>query len=123
MRLRRYFDEYVSDGVVKIRTPDTLRARSLTEQAENRNKFLADMSEKIGLTDENANYFIENSYDILISLIRAKLLIDGFGSSGEGAHEAEVAYMRNMGFSEHDARFMNHTTMGCLVSGKLFNRA
>ena len=39
--------------------------------------------------------------------IRAKLLMDGCSSSGEGAHEAEVSYMRELGFSEKDTRFMN----------------
>ena len=125
MRLLRNFDEYVIDGVVKKRTPDIGRARSLIEQTENRSKFLAEMSEKIGLTDENANYFIEYSYDVLIELVRAKLLLDGFSSSGERAHEAEVAYMRNMGFSEHDARFINDLRFyrnGIKYYGKSFGK-
>lgn len=33
-----------------------------------------------------------------MELIRAKLLRDGFKSGGAYAHEAEVAYLRNMGF-------------------------
>ncbi|GAJ05982.1 unnamed protein product, partial [marine sediment metagenome] len=77
-----------------------------------------------GLNDENANYFIENSYDTLIELIRAKLFIDGFRSSGEGAHGAEISYMKNLGFSEEDIRFMNdlrYYRNGILYYGENFD--
>ena len=80
---------------------------------------------KIGLLDENANYFIENSYDILIELIRAKLLIDGFSSSGKGAHEAEVSYMRKLDFNESDVGFMNdlrYFRNGILYYGRNFDK-
>ena len=65
------------------------------------------MEEKIKLTNENANMFIENCYDILISLIRAKMIKDGFSSYGDGAHIAEVSYMRILEIPERDVRFMN----------------
>ena len=42
-----------------------------------------------------------------MELIRAKLLLDGYNSSGQFAHEAEVSFMRNLGFSESDVLFMN----------------
>jgi len=42
-----------------------------------------------------------------MELIRAKMLIDGFKSSGYNAHEAEVSYLRNLGFPETDVRFAN----------------
>ncbi len=106
-RLLKAFEEFLKSGIVKRRSPDILRARSLLDEAEKRWNFLVELKKKIGLSDENANYFIEPSYDILISLIRAKLLADGFSSSGDGAHEAEVAYMQNLNFPEHDVRFMN----------------
>lgn len=107
MRVLKPFEEFLEAGIVKRRTPDISRARSLLEEAEKRQKFLDEINEKIGLSDENANYFIEVSYDILISLVRAKLLADGFSSSGEGAHEAEVSYMHKLNFPESDIRFMN----------------
>ena len=101
------FEEFLESGIVKNRIPDLLRAKSLIEEAEKRKRFIHELSIKVGLKDENANYFVENSYDILIELLRAKLLIKGFYASGMGAHEAEVSFMRNLGFSESDARFMN----------------
>jgi len=125
MRPLKDFDEFLKESVVRKRTPDMPRARSLIEEAEKRNKFLNEILNKIGLLDENANYFIENSYDILIELIRAKLLIDGFSSSGKGAHEAEVSYMRKLNFPESDVGFMNdlrYFRNGILYYGKNFDK-
>ena len=45
-------------------------------------------------------------------------------ASGEGAHEAEVTYMKNMGFSEREVRFMNdlrYFRNGILYYGKNFD--
>ena len=124
MRLLKKFEEFLEQGIVRRRTSDLPRANSLLEEAEKRKNFLTQMTEKIGLSDENANYFIENSYDLLIELIRAKLLRKGFSSSGEGAHEAEVSFMRNLGFSENEARFMNELRYyrnGILYYGEHFD--
>lgn len=124
MRLLKTFDEFLEKGVVKKRTPDIARAKSLIKEAKKRKKFLHELFTKIGLNDENANYFVENSYDTLIELIRARLLIQGFYASGEGAHEAEVSFMRNLGFSEKQARFMNdlrYFRNGILYYGKDFD--
>lgn len=107
MRPLKPFGEFLETGTVRKRAPDTARARSLIEEAEKRRRFLNEMLDKIGITDNNSNYFIETSYDVLLELLRAKLLVDGFYASGEGAHEAEVAYMRDLKFSEKDVRFMN----------------
>lgn len=107
MKPLKLFDDFLNLGVIRRTTPNAARANSLMEEAEKRKKFLDELRSKMDISDENANYFIEPAYDVLIELIRAKLLIDGFSSSGEGAHEAEVAYMRTMGFSEAETRFMN----------------
>jgi hypothetical protein len=124
MKPLKNFEEFLRDGTVRKISPDTLRAKSLVEEAERRNKFLGELLEKIRMNDENANYFIESSYDILISLIRAKLLSEGFSSSGKGAHEAEVSFMRKLGFPEKDVRFMNdlrYYRNGILYYGKKFD--
>lgn len=124
MKPLKNFEEFLSDGTVRKTSPDMLRAKSLVEEAERRNKFLGELLEKIRMNDENANYFIESSYDILISLIRAKLLSEGFSSSGKGAHEAEVSFMRKLGFPEKDVRFMNdlrYYRNGILYYGKQFD--
>ena len=124
MKPLKNFEEFIRNGTVRKISPDTPRAKSLIEEAERRKRFIHEMVEKIGMNDENANHFIETSYDILIGLIRAKLLTKGFNSSGKGAHEAEVSFMRNLGFSEKDVRFMNdlrYYRNGILYYGEQFN--
>ena len=103
----RDFGHYLREGVIEKRSPDRQRALSLAEKSAKRKRFIENMIGKISVSEEDADYFIENCYDVVIGLIRAKLALDGYKSSGKGAHEAEVSYMRNMGFPESDVRFMN----------------
>ena len=53
----RMFKEFLGEGIVRKKTPDIPRARSLIKEAERRRKFLKEISEKIVLSNENANYF------------------------------------------------------------------
>ena len=62
---------------------------------------------KIKVEDENANDYVEDCYDILMNLVRAKLFLNGYSTGGLGAHEAEVSYLRVLGFSEEDVQFVN----------------
>jgi len=64
MRFLENFWEFLDSGVVRKRNPDKLRAESLISDAKRRRKFVDDIFEKVGLKKENANYFIENVYDI-----------------------------------------------------------
>ena len=60
-----------------------------------------------------------------MELIRAKMLLEGFNSSGKGAHEAEVAYLRELKFSESDVQFANQLRYfrnGITYYGKRFNK-
>lgn len=118
------FEEFLETGTARKISPDIARAKSLIEEADERKRFICEIKDKIGLNNSNANYFIENSYDALMELIRAKLLIKGIKTSGEGAHEAEVAFMEKMEFSEADIRFMNDLRFyrnGILYYGKKFD--
>lgn len=120
------FDEFLRSGVAKRRPPNFARARSLIEGSGRRLKFLEDVSGKIELSDTNTDIFIEACYDALIELVRARLHADGFYCSGEGAHEAEVSYMQNMGFSESETRFMNELRAnrnGIMYYGRSFGKA
>ncbi len=63
--------------------------------------------DKVGIHDNNANDYVEYCYDILMFLIRSKLFLEGYSSSGHGAHEAEVSYVKELGFNENDTRFLN----------------
>ena len=42
-----------------------------------------------------------------MELIRAKLLTEGYSSSGQYAHEAEVSYLQVLKFQEKDIVFLN----------------
>lgn len=101
------FREYIKAGIIKKRSPQIARARSLVDEAYQRKKFLENLETNIPLTNSNANYFIENAYDILIELTRAKLIKDGYYSSGKGAHEAEIAYLSILGFPEKEVRIFD----------------
>lgn len=65
------------------------------------------MKEKLELNDSNANYFVENIYDTIMELIRARMFLDGFKAAGLSAHEAEISYLRKLQFSESDVIFAN----------------
>jgi len=78
--------------------------------------------EKVGITDDNANDYAEQCYDILMFLIRAKLYSQGYSSSGKGSHEAEVSYLRLMNVSEKEVAFMDelrYLRNGMLYYGKI----
>ena len=63
--------------------------------------------EKIGVSRDNANDYVEYCFDTLMNLVRAKLYLNGYSVSGQGAHEAEVSYLRKLGFTEKDIQFAN----------------
>ncbi len=118
------FEEFLIAGTIRKRSPDQLRANSLFSEAHKRKKFVEELLQKIVVSDQNANYFIENCYDTLIGLIRAKMVQEGYQAGGEGAHEAEVSFMRKLQFEEVNVRFMNdlrYFRNGILYYGKACN--
>ncbi len=101
------FEEYVRLGIVKKQSPNLPRTESINKDSDRAHKVLLETVEKIGIDNENANYIIKNAYDIIMELIRAKMLSEGFNCSGEGAHVAEVSYLKKLGFSDNEVRFTN----------------
>ncbi len=61
----------------------------------------------MGINVDNINDYVEHCYDIIMFLIRAKMYLDGYYASGQGAHEAEVSYLRKVGFTEKEVQFMD----------------
>jgi hypothetical protein len=61
----------------------------------------------IKLDDSNANYYLELTYDIFMSNLRARMLDDGFTTSGEGAHEVQISFLEELKFSQKDIHFMD----------------
>ncbi len=120
------FNEYINEGTARKQSPDKHRARSLINESEDSYKILLSFIKKMGLNDNNANHVIKNAYDIIMELIRAKMLLDGFTTTGKGAHEAEVSYMAKIGFSNKDVDFANdlrYFRNGIMYYGKKFDKA
>jgi hypothetical protein len=116
----RKFDEFIKENIVKKQSIDRSRAEFLIKESENSYNNLLEMIEKLELADINANMFIKSCHDILMELIRAKMLLDGYNASGFRAHEAEVSYMRILGFDEKDVQFtdqMRYFRNGILYYG------
>jgi len=125
MKTLMKFEEFLRMKIIVKRSSDLERAKFLLEEAKRKNNSLRWMTEKLGIEDLNAHEIIEFCYDILVYLLRAKLYSDGFSSTGEGAHEAEVSYMRNLGFTENEVNFMNQLRYfrnGIKYYGKRFDK-
>ncbi len=99
------FEEFLTSGTVKRQSPNKSRALSLIEESKKKKEFLEITLKSIPQDKMNANFIVEYSYDILVELLRAKMLADGLNSGN--SHEAEVAYMANLGFLEPEVRYMN----------------
>ena len=121
MKPIRSFSEFLNEGIVKKQFQDKSRAEFLKKESTQAEEFLSKIIEKFGITNENANTIVKESYDILMSLIRARMLIQGFNSSGQGAHEAEVAYLREIGVNEIDVQLadqLRYSRNGIMYYGK-----
>ena len=58
-------------------------------------------------------------------LIRAKLYLKGYNASGQGAHEAEISYLKILGFAEKDIQFadqMRYFRNGILYYGTALDK-
>lgn len=107
MKSLKSFNEFVTEGIVNKITPDLERAKSLVAESKRKIHSLQEQAEKIGIKDENSNDYVEYCYNIIMYLLRAGLYLKGYASSGQGAHEAEVSYLRILGFDEKDVQFMD----------------
>jgi len=124
MKAIRRFDEFIKENIVKKQSIDASRAEFLIKESENSHNNLMEKMQKIRLNDSNANDFVKSCYDILMELIRAKMLLEGYNASGHGAHEAEVSYLRVLGFKEKDVQFADQIRFfrnGMLYYGKILD--
>ena len=124
MRPIKDFEEYVEAQIVKEQSPDKSRANSLKKESEQAEIFLRKIMETIGISDDNANTVIKITYDIIMAKIRAEMILKGYNSQGQGAHEAEVAYLRKLKFGEKDIQFcdqLRYFRNGIMYYGKSFD--
>lgn len=107
MRAIKDFQEFIEKGIVKKQSRDKSRAEFLIKSAEQDYESLIEQIEKIEIKDSNSNIFVNNCYDLLMKLVRAKMYLEGYNASGFKAHEAEVAYLRLLNFLEKDIQFLD----------------
>ena len=101
------FQEYQKQGIVRKYRMDVERAKSLINASERKMRSLCANLERVGISDDNTNDYAEYCYDTLMLLIRSKLYLEGYSASGKGAHEAEVSYLKILGFPEKDIHFVD----------------
>jgi hypothetical protein len=121
----RNFDSYIKENIVKKQSADKSRAEFLVKEAENEYNNLLEKIQKLKVRDDNANDFVKTCYDILMELVRAKMLLDGYNASGKGAHEAEVSYMRVLDFNERNVQFtdqIRYFRNGMLYYGTILDK-
>lgn len=99
------FEEFIKLGIVKKQLPNKARALSIIEEVKGKKQYLEISIKSIPKENLNANVIIDQCYDILIEIIRAKLYIEGYNIGN--SHEAEVSYLRLLKFSESEVRFMD----------------
>lgn len=107
MKPAKTFEDYVKDGTIKKVSINVEKAEFLISESQNSLEGLKERIDQIGINSKNANSIIKDCYDILMELVRANLLLNGYNSSGYFAHEAEVSYLANLKFSDNDVSFLN----------------
>jgi len=125
MKPIRKFEEFIREGIVKLQSRDKSRAEFLLKESKQDYIYLLELIEKMGINNLNANDYVKKCYDILMELVRAKMLLCGYNSSGQGAHEAEVAYLRVLGFNEKDVQFVDQIRFfrnGMLYYGTILDK-
>jgi len=107
MKLPKEFEYYIQKGIIRKITPDIPRAEFLINESNTSLKGLKERVKVMGTNELNANSIIKDCYDIIMEMIRAKLLKEGYSSSGSYAHEGEISYLKKLGFPDTQISFLN----------------
>lgn len=107
MKLPKEFDYYVKKKIIRKSNPDKPRAEFLLKESKVSLGGLKERIKIIGINEKNANSIIKDCYDIIMETIRARLLLAGYVSSGGYAHEAEISYLKKLGFPDNEVSFLN----------------
>ncbi len=100
MKIVKSFEEFVDEGIAKKVSVDTQRAKNLILESKRRLSFVRETIQKMGIDNDKASIYVEYCYNVIMPLIRAKMLERGYTSTGQGAHEAEVAFSREIEFTQ-----------------------
>ena len=101
------FEEHIAAGTIIKVSPNPPRADFLIKESMNSLEGLNERVEQIGINNKNANSIVKDCYDIIMGLVRARLTLDGYNSSGSYAHEAEVSYLAKLNFLSNEVDFLN----------------
>jgi hypothetical protein len=107
VNLPKEFEYYLQKGIIRKSSPDKSRAEFLIKETETSLDGLRERVKIIGINDKNANSIIKDCYDIIMELARAKLFLNGYSSSGSHSHEAEISYLKRLGFPDNEISFLN----------------
>ncbi|MDD9953518.1 MAG: hypothetical protein OXR66_04220 [Candidatus Woesearchaeota archaeon] len=94
------FEEHTRSNKVRKQRTSPARAKALLQEAAKRYVFI----ESLEIKEENANYIVENVYDVLRELIEAHMSFEGYKSY---SHEANVAYLAEIDFRQRDVYFFD----------------
>jgi hypothetical protein len=92
MSMPKEFEEYVKEGIIRKCSINKPRAEFLINETEKAFRGLNKRLEAMEIDEDNANSIIKDCYDAIMELVRAKLLLTGYSSAGQFAHEAEISY-------------------------------
>ncbi len=101
------FGDYVNEGIVRTQQPDLSRAKYLIEETKKSYSSLNLFVKNVNIDNNTANTIIKLCHDIIHELIRAIMLKKGYNAVGNGAHEAEVSYLKLISFSEKEVWFID----------------
>ena len=76
------FEEYLGRGISRKCSPNRPRARFLISESGKSFRGLKRRLGVMGIDGDNANSIVKDCYDIIIELIRARLLLDGMSPRG-----------------------------------------
>lgn len=96
----REFSFFLATNAVKKQQPDVHLAQATARESLDR----IEMAKSI-LQSQKPKYALENAYEAMRELIDAILFLEGYKSY---SHEASVAYMIKLGFSEGEAGQVDH---------------
>ncbi len=99
------FEEFIQEGTIKKQSPNKSRALSIVKEVEEKKAFLELSLKSISKDKMNSNFVVDYCYDILMEITRAKMFLDGYNAGN--SHQAEVSYLKFLGFSEAEITFMD----------------
>jgi len=99
------FKEFLRVGEARRQRPNIDRAKSLITEATQKKAYLELTIKTIPKGKRNPNVIAEQCYDIIMEILRAKMFLDGYTAGN--SHEAEVSYMKILGFNESETRYMD----------------